>query len=115
MTRVILIPADVNTPAREVDINLEDFDAMSEQIGCRYIEFVRIADPTHRMVVDETGRLTGETPNPRASILYPDVLIRGTVLIVGWDQSATYRDEVETCAATVPLDGLDDWLAENLR
>lgn len=114
MARAILIPADQRQEITEIDIDVADFDALAEAIGSRYVEFVRIADSTHRVVVDETGRLTGEPVNERAA-LYPGGL-RGDVLVIGWDESQSLSENgIEVCGATVPLDEVTVWLMENER
>lgn len=104
MTRTILIP--VEGEAAEVDVDVDDFTDMASAIGADYIEFVRIADPAHRLIVDETGRLTGREVNRRVAYgQYPDVIV-GDVLVIGWDETQSYTEDGNelTDATLAPAD-----------
>lgn len=115
MSRAILIPALVGNEITVVDLDLHDFGALARAIGAQQVEFVRIADPHHYLVVDEMGLFDREARlNTRASLLYPAPIVND-VLIVGWNQDINPLDEhaMEIQGTDLPLDLVPAWLAEN--
>ena len=115
MVRAIVIPVDDDI--REVQVDALDFRSLANAIGSEYIELVRCTDPAHYLIVDETGLLTGKTINRRASLLYPGPTgLRGDVLVVGWDETATYSDDEdasEIVATTMPVEEVSSWISQH--
>jgi hypothetical protein len=108
--KALVIPVN-GDEAYEVVVDGEDFRSLAAAIDAEYIELVRIADRAHYLVVDETGLLTNRPVNPRASRLYPGPTgIRGDALLVGWDESATFRDENEIGDVCLMAPDFDAWL-----
>jgi hypothetical protein len=95
--KALVIPVN-GDEVYEVVVDGEDFRSLASAIDAEYIELVRIPDRAHYLVVDETGLLTNQPVNPRASRLYPGPTgIRGDALLVGWDDSAAHREIGDVC------------------
>lgn len=101
----------VEGPIVEVDLD-PGLGNTPQLVGYRWVEFVRVPDPTHYMIVNESGLIKGKPANPRASKLYPGPTpICDDVLIVGWDVSKTAQEQVETAdSSMLTREQVEHWI-----
>lgn len=74
---VRVLHVDGTLVAHTID-DADPMPAIHKLIDCDCVDFVRLADRVHVMLVDDNGIAKGRPVNPNATVLYHDVCRPGT-------------------------------------